>query len=237
MKKIAIVQSSYIPWRGYFDLINSVDEFILFDDVQYTKRDWRSRNQIKTAQGLQWLSIPVQVKGKCTQLIKDVVISDPTWADKHWRAFELNYGRAAFFAEFAARIYQTYLEVKKFERLSDVNYHWLKKICEWLNISTQLTWSMNYEVQSQEKNDRLIQLCLAAKASIYLSGPSAKVYIDLSQFHQNGIEVEYMNYANYASYPQRFGDFESTVSILDLLLNVGGKNAMVYMKSFSLTET
>ncbi|MDX2231897.1 MAG: WbqC family protein [Leptolyngbyaceae cyanobacterium bins.349] len=89
-KKVAIVQSNYIPWKGYFDLINSVDEFILYDDMQYTRRDWRNRNQIKTASGLMWLTIPVQVKGKYYQKIRETQISDPTWAQEHWRSILTN---------------------------------------------------------------------------------------------------------------------------------------------------
>jgi len=99
-KRVAIVQSSYIPWKGYFDLIRHVDEFILFDDVQFTKRDWRNRNRIKTPQGPLWLSIPVQVKGRYLQAIKDTVVSDPAWSRTHWRTIRSNYAKAPFFPQF-----------------------------------------------------------------------------------------------------------------------------------------
>src|SRR5438046_4323553 len=93
-RKAAIVQSNYIPWKGYFDLIRRVDEFILYDDVQYTRRDWRNRNLIKTPQGLRWLTIPVEVKGKYYQSIRDTKIADPVWAASHWQTIVHNYGRA-----------------------------------------------------------------------------------------------------------------------------------------------
>src|SRR5215510_8709820 len=97
-KKVAIVQSNYIPWKGYFDLINSVDEFILFDDMQYTKRDWRNRNRIKTPDGVAWLTIPVAVKGKYHQRIADTLVSDPSWIASHWKTIRHCYARAPYFA-------------------------------------------------------------------------------------------------------------------------------------------
>lgn len=229
-KRIAIVQSSYIPWRGYFDLISQVDEFVLFDNVQYTKRDWRNRNQIKTIEGLKWLSIPVQVKQKFTQLIKDVVVCDNTWADKHWRAIELNYRRSPFFLEIANHIRFLYLEAKKMHKLSEINYLMIKTICDMLGIKTKLTWSMDYEVTTNDKNQRLIQICKAANASDYLSGPAAKCYIEESTFKEQNITVEYMSYNNYPVYTQRFQGFVPAVSILDLLFNVGLKKAPFYIK-------
>jgi hypothetical protein len=99
-KTIAIVQSNYIPWKGYFDLIARVDEFILYDDMQYTRRDWRNRNLIKTAQGLQWLTIPVDVKGKYFQRINETQISDANWAEVHWKSIVHTYARAPFFAQY-----------------------------------------------------------------------------------------------------------------------------------------
>ena len=94
MKKLLITQSNYIPWKGYFDAINLVDEIVLYDDMQYTKRDWRNRNRIKTAQGVQWLTIPVEVKGKYFQKIKDTKVSHKQWPSDHWKAIELNYKRS-----------------------------------------------------------------------------------------------------------------------------------------------
>src|SRR5438132_8118623 len=99
-KRLAIIQSNYIPWKGYFDFINLVDEFVLFDDVQYTVRDWRNRNRIKTRDGLRWLTIPVQVKGKRFQKIRDTQVTEPSWRHDHWRAFQHSYARAEYFREF-----------------------------------------------------------------------------------------------------------------------------------------
>ncbi len=134
-KSVAIVQSNYIPWRGYFDLINSVDEFILYDDVQYTIRDWRNRNIIKTAQGPKWLTIPVEVKGKYHQKIKDTAISDPGWARKHWATIVHSYSRAPYFAKYRELFENLYLGSED-KMLSGINHRFLSAICLLLEIGT-----------------------------------------------------------------------------------------------------
>src|SRR5690348_13129609 len=108
-KSLAIVQSNYIPWKGYFDLINSVDEFMLFDDMQFTRRDWRNRNRIKSAAGPLWLTIPVQVKGRYCQRIDETKAADLDWARRHWETIQHNYRRAAYFADYAPIFEELYL--------------------------------------------------------------------------------------------------------------------------------
>lgn len=229
-KKVAILQSNYIPWKGYFDLINSVDEFVLFDDMQYTRRDWRNRNKIKTAQGITWLTIPVQVKGKYLQTIQDTVVSDPTWAQKHWRAFEVNYAKADFFQEQGQIFQNLYSEATEEKNLSRINYQFISAICGILGIKTKISWSTDYK-PSEGKTDRLVSICKQAGGSYYLSGPAAKIYLDETVFAHEGIEVGYIDYNDYPEYTQLFPPFEHFVSILDLIFNVG-VNATQYMKSF-----
>ena len=110
MKKIAITQSNYIPWKGFFDLIDDVDEFVLYDDMQYTRRDWRNRNKIKTPQGVQWLTVPVVSKGKYFQSIRDTELNGSEWALSHWKALQLNYGRAPFFSDISEWIKPLYTQ-------------------------------------------------------------------------------------------------------------------------------
>ena len=112
-KKAAIVQSNYIPWKGYFDLINKVDEFILYDNVQYTRRDWRNRNKIKTPNGLMWLTIPVEVKGNYLQKVKDTVIGNPKWNREHWQAIIHNYAKAKYFKDYKALFEDLYLGMQE----------------------------------------------------------------------------------------------------------------------------
>lgn len=135
-KKVIITQSNYIPWKGYIDAIALVDEFILYDDVQYTRRDWRNRNKIKTPQGLVWLTIPVEVKGKYYQKIKEVKVSDHRWVEKHLKTIKHNYARAGCFDEVFPFIEQIYEQATGYSFLSDINYLFLSEICKYLGIST-----------------------------------------------------------------------------------------------------
>ena len=228
-KKVAIVQSCYIPWKGYFDLINMIDEFILYDDTQYTRRDWRNRNLIKTPQGLLWLSIPVEVKGKYLQKINETKINDATWAASHWKTIVQNYSKAKYFAEFRSLFEPLYLQNDE-SFLSKVNLAFLKAICEALGIQTKITQSSDYELVDG-KTERLIGLCKSAGGQHYISGPAAKDYLDESLFEQAGVGLSYMDYSGYPAYTQLYGPFEHGVTILDLLFNEG-PNAKAYMKSF-----
>lgn len=228
-KKVASVQSNYIPWKGYFDLINSVDEFILYDDMQYTRRDWRNRNKIKTPNGLKWLTIPVQVKGKYYQKIKETVISEPDWTHTHWQSIVNNYSRSEYFHDYKELFESLYLDCQE-NLLSQINYRFLMAICQILGITTKLSWSMDYQLVG-DKTERLINLCKQAGATEYVSGPTAKAYLDEESFRREGIEVTYINYSGYPEYQQSFPPFEHNVSIIDLIFNEG-QNATKYMKSY-----
>ena len=228
-KKIAILQSNYIPWRGYFDLINLVDEFILFDDMQYTRRDWRNRNIIKTPNGPMWLTIPVEVKGKYFQKIKDTTISDPTWGRKHWASIVHNYSKAKYFPLYREVFENLYLNSEE-RYLSRVNHLFLSAICEILGIKTTISWSMDYN-PAAGKTERLVDLNKQVGATEYISGPAAKSYIEEEQFRREGIALSYMDYSAYPEYAQLSPPFEHQVSIVDLIFNEGHE-ATKYMKSF-----
>ena len=226
-KRIAIVQSSYIPWKGYFDLIRSVDAFILLDSVQFTRRDWRSRNQIKTHHGLAWLSIPVQTRGRYTQLIQETTTSDPEWGRRHWQTLRANYAKTPYFDRYAERAAALYANPPT--RLSEINHAFITAICGLLGITTPITWSSDYEARDGP-NERLIDLCLAAGGTRYLSGPNAKDYLDVAAFDRGGITVEFADYSGYPEYPQPHGPFEHHVSVLDLLFCIGPR-ALDFMKT------
>ena len=218
-KRIAIVQSSYIPWKGYFDLIGSVDEFVLLDDAQFTRRDWRNRNRIKTANGLKWLTIPVEMKGKYDQAIRDTRVSDPSWREKHWKSLYHAYSKAPCFAEFAGYIEDVYQNASD-ALLSNVNHRFLTAICHILGIDTKITWSTDYGAMGQ-KSERLLGICERAGASEYLSGPSAQAYLDVSLFEEAGIDIIWMGYDRYPEYDQLNPPFEHGVTILDLIFHTG----------------
>jgi hypothetical protein len=231
-RRVAILQSNYIPWKGYFDLINLADEFVLYDDVQFTRRDWRNRNRIKTRDGIRWLTIPVQVKGRYLQTVRDTRVSDPGWARQHWETLRHAYGHAPHFfryRDWLADLYRGPLS----PWLSEINYCFLTAISQILRIRTSFSWSSTYQ-SAEGRTERLVAICREAQATRYLSGPSARVYLDESLFARAGITVQYMDYSGYPEYPQLHPPFEHQVSILDLLLNLGPE-ATAYMRSFSVS--
>lgn len=224
-KIVAILQSNYIPWRGYFDIIGLADEFIIYDDSQFTKNDWRNRNKIKTRDGLKWLTVPVGIDIK--RKIHEVGISETRWQSSHWETIHHNYRKAKFYKEVSPIIAPFYLD-REYTNLSTLNIELIKEICKYLDIQTAITDSRIF-APSFGKTARLVDLCKQANASIYLTGPSAKNYIDEAQFYENDISIAWMDYSEYPDYPQLWGCFESKVSILDLLFNTG-KLSRNYMK-------
>lgn len=224
MKRIAISQSNYIPWKGYFDLIKVVDEFVIYDEVQYTKNDWRNRNRIYTAAGPRWLTIPVETASQYGQTILDVKVAGQRWRAQHWHSWQAHYGRAPHFADFRVQLCDLYLGSNE-TGLSKINLAFLRAICVWLNIGTPMTSSQIYPHKATDPSLRLIEICQAAGATHYLSGPAARDYLQLDLFERAGITVEWMNYDCYPHYRQRHSPFIHNVSILDLILNEGPRAA------------
>lgn len=219
MKKIAILQSNYIPWKGYFDMIAAVDEFILYDDVQYTRRDWRNRNLIKTPQGLQWLTVPVVVKGKYHQKIRDTEIDGAQWPALHWKALVQNYRRAPYFDEVAAWVEPLY-QTEASTHLSVLNRRFIEAVCKYLGIGTLITNSWDYNLIDGQ-TERLADLCVQAGATEYISGPAAKDYVDEKVFEHCSVKLTWFDYTGYPEYPQLWGEFSHGVTIFDLLFNCG----------------
>jgi hypothetical protein len=228
-KRLAAVQSSYLPWKGYFDLINTVDEFVLLDDVQYTRRDWRNRNRIKTKDGPRWLTVPVQTRGRYHEPICAITIADPDWRRRHWRTVVSSYRRARGFAQYGPFFEELYDSATD-NHLSLVNERCLRAVARLLGIETRLSWSMDYGLTTR-RTERLVELCLRAGAATYVSGPSARDYLDLTLFRQHEIEVEFFDYTGYPSYDQLYPPFDHHVSIIDLILNVGA-DASRYLLTF-----
>ena len=219
-RRVAITQSNYLPWKGYFDLIRSVDQVVLYDEVQFTRRDWRNRNRIRTREGMAWLTVPVLVKGKYDQNIESTVVSDSGWAENHWRTISHNYGRAPYFTEYSKQ-FQAFYENSPPENLSQINRHLIEIVLNILDISTQLAWSHDFPIDEVGKTERLVSICLRAGATTYVSGPAAKDYLDVARFEQNGISVEWFDYVGYPAYRQLHAPFIHEVSVIDLLLNMG----------------
>jgi len=229
MKKVAILQSNYIPWRGYFDFINSVDLFVFFDDVQYTRRDWRSRNKIKTAQGPIWLTVPVLFsQAEPTAVNQTRIDYSSNWRTKHLRSVEQSYSAAPFFKNY----FDKYAECinRDADTISKLNQTLIRWICGELAITTELIDSQMLSPQGQ-KTDRLLDILSKVGATTYISGPAAKDYIENDKFKTKSIGLQYKTYV-YKPYPQLYGEFEGSVTVLDLLFNCGPES-----RSFLSSET
>ena len=223
---LAIDQPNYLPWKGYFDLINDVDLFVFYNDVQYTTRDWRNRNKIITPNGLQWITVPV---GNNThRLICEVQIEDPSWQKKHYDAIRYAYGKAPFFKDYRDFFEDCYLN-KQWEYLFELDQYLTVEISRrFLGITTEFADSRDYYTQGH-KHDRLLSLIESVgNVSIYESGPAAKDYMVFKDYIDKGIELRWKSYDGYPVYPQRGKEFTHQVSILDLLFNVG-KDAPYYI--------
>ena len=217
-RRVAVLQSNYIPWKGYFDLIHDVDAFVFYDDNQYTKNDWRNRNRIKAPGGPQWLTIPVG--DESDRLICDVRLADPRWQDKHWRTLEQNYGRSPHFARYRDFFRDVYLG-RQWPLLSELNQTLVRHVArEFLGIGTEFLDSRAFSIEGR-KLDRLLDLVRQTGATDYVSGPAARDYIEAARFADIGVGLHWKDYAGYPEYPQRYPPFEHGVSILDLLFNVG----------------
>jgi len=230
--RVAILQSNYMPWKGYFDIIGSVDLFVFHDDLQYTKGDWRNRNKIKTPKGAEWLTVPCGTSEH--RLICDVELTNSDWQRKHWSLIQKHYVKAPCFKQYSPFFEEIYLG-RRWANLSDMNQYVIKAIStELLGIKVQFDDSRAYGLKTA-KGDRVIELLKKVGATTYLSGPAAKSYLDGSTFAAEGIDLEWMNYAGYPEYPQLNPPFDHAVSIIDLLFNTGSDatSFMLYAKKMA----
>lgn len=215
--KVGIIQSNYIPWKGYFDFIDDVDLFIFHDDLQYTKGDWRNRNKIKTAAGPQWITVPVKYHHVSQTIDATPVDYSQPWVKKHINMIREHYQHAPFFQPYFDE-YSALLSVE-YAAISDLNIALITWIMERLNITTPLKRSSEFH-PSGCKTDRLIGLLRTVGATTYLSGPSASDYLVTEEFERNNIGLEYKNY-HYPEYQQLSQPFEPGVTVLDLIFTHG----------------
>jgi hypothetical protein len=220
-KSIAILQSNYIPWKGYFDIIAAVDEFVIFDEVQFTRRDWRNRNRIVNHGRIQWLTIPVATKGAFDSAVCDIEVVASDWADRHWSTLRHAYGKAPHFHHYAPALERAYAEAARLTLLSAINRHFLKTLCQFLDLATPLLSSSDVPREAANPTARLVEICKARRADRYVSGPAARAYIDPAMFSTAGIALAYADYAGYPTYVQGTAAFEHGVSMLDVLMRLG----------------
>jgi hypothetical protein len=225
-----MIQSNYIPWRGYFDFVDDCDLFVYYDDVRYTHRDWRNRNRIKTDQGPMWLSVPVLHDQRT--LIQDARIDYSTrWWDKHIRSLTLAYKKAPHFGRYAEGFFQI-LQARP-ATISELNVRACGWIMSQLGIRTRTCMSREFGIVG-DKAERPLRIAQHLAATSYLSGPTAKPYTDPQKFRAAGIGLEFKIY-DYPEYPQLHGAFEPNVTVLDLLFNCG-PDARRFLKSLTAPE-
>ena len=226
--KVIITQSNYIPWKGYFTTMRKATHFVVYDEVQYTKRDWRNRNKIITPSGPRWLSIPVKVSGRYEQRIKETEISDQTWGEQHWNVIEQNYRKAPHFREYAPHFRDLYLD-KKYNLLSDINLSFLKRITELLGFKIEFVDSSQFPIEeANNSTSRLVEICKHLDADEYFTGPAAMNYIMPESFAEKEIKLSYYDLEGFPSYQQQWEGFEHKVSILDMFFNLGDKTPQYF---------
>ena len=221
MSKVIITQSNYIPWKGYFSAMRQATHLVLYDDMQYTKRDWRNRNMLITPNGPKWLSIPINVKGKFHQKINESQVSDNNWGENHWNFIKNNYIKSPYFKEYQHHFIDLYLNPIS-SYLSDINLGFITKIITLLEIDIKVISSKEFNLKG-DKTEKLVNVCKELNAEKYYTGPAAKNYMDESLFTNNNIEIEYYNFSGYPEYKQQWEGFSHAVSILDMFFNLGPK--------------
>lgn len=218
MKKGIITQSNYIPWKGFFYSLSKVDLFVIYDDMQYTRRDWRNRNKLINQNGPKWVSIPVDVKGNYEIKIKDVKASSESWKKEHLNFIRENYRKAPNFKTLF-QILEEMFHNAPGVYLTEINEYFIREINKILSIDVEIKRSSEFDL-AEERNERLINICLDSGIEKYYSGPAAKAYMDLDLFKNKGLDVEFWDYSIFKEYTQQWAGFEHGVSVLDFLLNV-----------------
>lgn len=222
MKSVAIIQPSFLPWRGFFSIISAVDTFVHYDDVQFDKDGWRNRNNIKTPNGLIWITVPVKTKGLSGQKINETsIVYDKDWARKILSSIRLSYSRAAHFDKYFEWLSSVLSQ--RWPSISDLNIRLTEDVCSFFSL--KCTFVRSSQLKSREnlgRVERIVSICQELGATRYVSGPSAKSYItNPDLFTKNEIELLYYKYS-FEPYHQIHGDFVPNVSILDVLMNCGG---------------
>ena len=222
--KCVILQPGYLPWLGFFDQMHWADVFVIYDDVQYTKRDWRSRNRIKTAHGVQWLSVPVLSKSRRYQRIDEArIVTERNWVHKHLESIQNAYNPAPYFHRF----YDDFRDIltKNHKYLLHLDMEFIEYVKDVLGIQARLVYSSSLK-SSGSRTTRLIRICRELGADAYMTGDLAAQYLDTRSFEEQGISVYFHQY-HHPVYAQLHGAFVPHLSIIDLLFNCGPESLAV----------
>jgi len=219
MSRVVVLQSDYLPWKGYFDLIHDADVFVFYDEVQYTKNDWRNRNRICSRNGVHWITIPV-ARGAVKQTISEVELPANGWEERHYKTLHFTYKGAPHFAQLESLL-ETFFRGPRFTHLSRLNQALIRELCAMLGIRTRLLDSKGLRLEG-DRVTRLLGLLEQLGTTTYVSGPSGRDYLEpfRSAFEARGIHITYKDYSGYPEYPQLSQPFTHGVSIVDLIANL-----------------
>ena len=222
--RVAIAQPTYLPWSGHFDLIDQVDRHVVLDNVQFEKQSWQQRNRIKGGAGLQWLTVPVEFRGRLGQTIREVQIRDASFARDHLRAIELAYRRAHFFEEYYPALTTHLQSARAGSLLFELNFELLRWFLNTLGIATPLVLASQLPVEGK-RTELLAAICRHLGADRYLSPPGSAVYLlnEMGTLSQAGVDVSFQHYVP-PEYTQRFPPFVPYASALDLIFNEGPRS-------------
>jgi len=232
-RSVAIIQSHYVPWAGFFDLIGGCTDVVILDSVAFSKNSFFNRNRLAGPNGDFWITIPVLTHGREGQSISEVKTRDCKWASKHARSVEQSLGHSPFYSEYSDSWMSLYQKCHSSSSLSEINRLWLDCVVAQLNLSAKIHNDTDLVMSETEKTGRLIQLCQQLDADVYRTGPRGLAYLDISRFHSSGISVEVIEYANYYPYRNTLGSQRGPLSILDNLANLGPATPEVFQHSFS----
>ncbi|MGC2057276.1 MAG: WbqC family protein [Candidatus Sulfotelmatobacter sp.] len=218
--KVAISQPSYLPWSGFFDLVDQVDQFVLLDDAQFVKQSWHQRNRIKSPSGLLWLTVPVVFRGRLGQPLCEVMIREPQFWEKHVRAVEVNYGKARYFGRYYPTLKKILQDSSQSGGLVDLNIELIRWLGTELDVKTPMVRSSALSIEGK-RSARLVAICKSLGAADYVSPRSASYLIeDMKLFSESGLGIWFQNYTH-PTYEQRFPPFVPFASVLDVLFNHG----------------
>ncbi len=225
MTTVTITQSNYLPWRGYFSQIHRSDYFVFLDNVQFTRRDWRTRNRIRTPQGTTWLNVPILQPDSRLELIEDIRILDDSFLKKHLETIRRNYTRAKLFDPNLEELHSIMFDSYN-ENLSTFNQKVIKNISNKFALKCQFLNAKQFE-SNEDPTQRLLNICLALNATKYQTGPKAMAYLDVAKFNSKGIDV-ILSECDFKGYDQLWDlDFDPNLSVVDLILNVGFDNSFL----------
>jgi hypothetical protein len=217
--RLGILQPGYLPWLGFFEQLECVDRFVVLDDVQYDKGGWRNRNRVKTAQGVRWLTVPVQVSLERPPRVMEVEIDNRTdWRRKHCETLRQAYARAPFVDRYLPLFQEAY--AREWRLLVDLDLRLIEVIAGALGIDTARIVRSSALGLEGGREERLLEICARLGADRFYEGAAGRDYIGVARFEAAGVRVEFQDY-DHPVYPQLHGDFVSHLSAVDLLFNCG----------------